>query len=42
MEKESSGKGPVKANSTGCQGSRRALAPSDDDDDDDDDEFTQM
>jgi hypothetical protein len=29
---------PVEANSTGGQGSRRAVAPSDDDDDDDDDE----
>jgi hypothetical protein len=27
----------VEANSTGGQGSRRAVAPSDDDDDDDDD-----
>ena len=27
---------PVEANSTGSQGSRRAVAPSDDDDDDDD------
>jgi hypothetical protein len=33
MEKESSGQGPVEANSTGDQGSRRAVAPSDDDDD---------
>jgi hypothetical protein len=38
MEKESSGYRPVEANSTGGQGSRRAVAPSDDDDDDDDDE----
>jgi hypothetical protein len=29
----------VEANSTGAQGSRRAVAPSDDDDDDDDDEI---
>jgi hypothetical protein len=36
MEKESSGKRPVEANSTGGQGSLRAVAPSDDDDDDDD------
>jgi hypothetical protein len=36
MEKESSGQGPVEANSTGGQGSRRAVAPRDDDDDDDD------
>jgi hypothetical protein len=36
MEKESSGQGPVETNSTGGQGSRRAVAPSDDDDDDDD------
>jgi hypothetical protein len=35
MEKESSGQRPVEANSTGSQGSRRAVAPSDDDDDDD-------
>jgi hypothetical protein len=28
----------VEANSTGGQGSRRAVAPSDDDDDDDDDD----
>ena len=28
----------MEANSTGGQGSRRAVAPSDDDDDDDDDE----
>jgi hypothetical protein len=28
---------PVEANSTGGQGSRRAVAPIDDDDDDDDD-----
>ena len=34
MEKESSGQGPVEANSTGGQGSRRAVATSDDDDDD--------
>jgi hypothetical protein len=34
MEKESSGQRPVEANSTGGQGSRRAIAPSDDDDDD--------
>jgi hypothetical protein len=39
MEKESSGYRPVEANSTGGQGSRRAVAPSDDDDDDDDDEM---
>ena len=39
MEKESSGQRPVEANSTGGQGSRRAVA-SDDDDDDDDDEYT--
>jgi hypothetical protein len=32
MEKESSGQGPVEVNSTGGQGSRRAVAPSDDDD----------
>ena len=32
MEKESSGQRPVEANSTGGQGSRRAVAPSDDDD----------
>jgi hypothetical protein len=31
MEKESSGQRPVEANSTGGQGSRRAVAPSDDD-----------
>jgi hypothetical protein len=31
MEKESSGQGTVEANSTGAQGSRRAIAPSDDD-----------
>jgi hypothetical protein len=31
MEKESSGYGPVEANSTGGQGSLRAVAPSDDD-----------
>jgi hypothetical protein len=31
MEKKSSGQGPVEANSTGGQGSRRAVAPSDDD-----------
>jgi hypothetical protein len=30
----------VEANSTGDQGSRRAVAPSDDDDDDDDDDAT--
>jgi hypothetical protein len=30
MEKESSGQRPVEANSTGGQGSRRAVAPSDD------------
>jgi hypothetical protein len=35
MEKESSGYRPVEGNSTGGQGSRRAVAPSDDDDDDD-------
>jgi hypothetical protein len=42
MEKEISGLGPVEANSTGSQGSRRAVAPrggggggGDDDDDDD-------
>jgi hypothetical protein len=34
MEKESSGQRPVEANSTGGQGSRGAVAPSDDDDDD--------
>ena len=34
MEKESSGQRPVEANSTGGQGSRRAVASSDDDDDD--------
>jgi hypothetical protein len=34
MEKESSGERPVKAKSTGGQGSRRAVAPSDEDDDD--------
>ena len=33
MEKESSGQRPVETNSTGGQGSRRAVAPSDDDDD---------
>jgi hypothetical protein len=33
MEKGSSGYGPVETNSTGGQGSRRAVAPSDDDDD---------
>jgi hypothetical protein len=33
MEKESSGLRPVEANSTGGQGSRRAVAPSDDDGD---------
>jgi hypothetical protein len=32
MEKESSGQGPVEVNSTGGQGSCRAVAPSDDDD----------
>jgi hypothetical protein len=31
MEKESSGYRPVEANSTGGQGSRRAVAPNDDD-----------
>ena len=31
MEKESSGYRPVEANSTGDQGSGRAVAPSDDD-----------
>jgi hypothetical protein len=31
----------VEANSTGVQGSRRAVAPSDDDDDDDDDSLGQ-
>jgi hypothetical protein len=31
MEKESSGYRPVEANSTGSQGSHRAVAPSDDD-----------
>jgi hypothetical protein len=31
MEKKSSGQGPVEANSTGGQGSRRAVALSDDD-----------
>jgi hypothetical protein len=31
MEKESSGQRPVEANSTGSQGSRRAVAPNDDD-----------
>jgi hypothetical protein len=35
MEKGSSGLRPVEANSTGRQGSHRAVAPSDDDDDDD-------
>jgi hypothetical protein len=40
MEKESSGQRPVEANSTGGQGSRRAVAPSDDDDDDDDDDYS--
>jgi hypothetical protein len=30
MEREGSGQGPVEANSTGGQGSRRAVAPSDD------------
>jgi hypothetical protein len=30
MEKESSGQRPLEANSTGGQGSRRAVAPSDD------------
>ena len=34
MEKKSSGEGPVEANSTGGQGSRRTVAPSDDDDND--------
>jgi hypothetical protein len=34
LEKESSGQRPVEANSTGGEGSRRAVAPSDDDDDD--------
>jgi hypothetical protein len=34
MEKKSSGQGPVEAISTGGQGSRRAVAPSDDDNDD--------
>jgi hypothetical protein len=38
MEKECSGLGPVEANSTGGQGARRAVAPSDDNDDDDDDD----
>jgi hypothetical protein len=38
MEKESSGLRPVEANSTGSQGSRRAVALSGDDDDDDNDE----
>ena len=33
MEKECSGQRPVEANSTGGQGSRKAVAPSDDDDD---------
>ena len=33
MEKESSGQRLVEANSTGGQGSRRAVAPNDDDDD---------
>jgi hypothetical protein len=33
LEKESSGKRAVEANSTGGQGSRRAVAASDDDDD---------
>jgi hypothetical protein len=32
MEKQSSGQGPVEANSTGGQGSRRAVAPSNDND----------
>jgi hypothetical protein len=32
----------VEANSTGGQGSRRAVAPSDDDDDDDDDDLPCM
>jgi hypothetical protein len=32
----------VEANSTGGQGSRRAVAPSDDDDDDDDDDDMQL
>jgi hypothetical protein len=40
MEKESSGQGPVEVNSIGCQGSRRAVAPSGDDDDDDDINYT--
>ena len=31
MEREGSGQRPVEANSTGGQGSRRAVAPSDDD-----------
>jgi hypothetical protein len=35
MEKESPRQRLVEANSTGGQGSRRAVAPSDDDDDDD-------
>ena len=34
MEKESSGLRPVEANSTGGQGTHRAVTPSDDDDDD--------
>jgi hypothetical protein len=38
MEKESPGYRPVEANSTGGQGSRRAVEPSDDDNDDDDDD----
>jgi hypothetical protein len=33
MEKESSGQRPAETKSTGGQGSRRAVAPSDDDDD---------
>jgi hypothetical protein len=36
--KDGEGQRPVEANSTGGQGSRRAVAPSDDDDDDDDDD----
>jgi hypothetical protein len=35
MEKKSSGERPVEANSTGDQGSRRAVAPSGGGDDDD-------
>ena len=35
MEREGSGQRPVEADSTGGQGSHRAVAPRDDDDDDD-------